>query len=82
MTLANGTRCEGEFQNDWLSSFAVCSFASGMRYEGEFRNGRQGGKGVYILTNGARLEGTWKNGKFVETKNKLNSIQRPSPIAP
>jgi hypothetical protein len=82
LILANGVRCEGSFQDDWLNGFAVCLFPSGIRYEGEFRAGRQLGKGVYTLTNGTQMVGNWSNGRFVESRPKPNSVPNLQLLTP
>ncbi|MDL5045620.1 hypothetical protein QQ054_06155 [Oscillatoria amoena NRMC-F 0135] len=64
LTFADGTQCQGTFENEQLNGRGTCVFPSGNRYEGEFRNNARHGRGVFIYANGTRLEGVWREGQF------------------
>ncbi|XP_078671160.1 MORN repeat-containing protein 4-like [Branchiostoma floridae x Branchiostoma belcheri] len=63
LTLANGTKYTGRFENGFCSGHGVMSFADGSRYEGEFAGGRFSGVGVFTRCDGMKFEGEFRDGK-------------------
>ena len=62
VTLPDGSRCEGDFQEGQLNGQGVCSYSNGNRYEGEFRDGLRNGPGIQTFPNGDRYEGEFRDG--------------------
>ncbi|KAK2566817.1 MORN repeat-containing protein 4 [Acropora cervicornis] len=62
LTLVNGTRYMGQFQNGFCHGHGVSRFPDGSVYEGEFQNGKYSGFGVFTRNDGMRYEGKFNNG--------------------
>lgn len=63
LTLADGTRYVGQFQNGFCHGHGVSRFPDGSVFEGEFENGKYSGFGVFTRSDGMRFEGKFYNGR-------------------
>ena len=61
--MADGAKCEGEYENGRCSGTCRYEFPDGHVYEGQFYKGKQHGSGTCTETDGACYTGQWQNGK-------------------
>ncbi len=68
VTLANGNRYDGRFENGMPNGQGAALFTKGgLRYIGQFKNGEYNGLGILVDRNMKVMQsGFWKDGKFVE----------------
>ena len=60
---ANGSKYEGEYQDDKINGKGTYYYADGDKYEGEFKNDKINGKGTYYFSSGSKYEGEFKDDK-------------------
>lgn len=79
VTLANGNRYDGRFENGVPNGQGAALFAKGgFRYIGQFKNGEYNGLGILVDRNMKVMQsGLWTDGKFVEDQ----SVDAPPLIA-
>ena len=79
VTLANGNRYDGRFENGIPNGQGAALFAKGgFRYIGQFKNGEYNGLGILVDRNMKVMQsGLWTDGKFVEDQ----SVDAPPLIA-
>lgn len=63
LSLVDGTKYTGQFQNGFCHGHGVARFPDGSVYEGEFENGKYGGFGAFTRNDGMRYEGRFQNGR-------------------
>lgn len=63
-TWAEGTRYEGEWQDDGINGNGTMYYSDGERYEGEWENGERSGWGTMYYSNGMSYSGEWLNDKW------------------
>eukprot|EP00826_Nyctotherus_ovalis_P006073 TRINITY_DN1139_c0_g1_i5.p1 TRINITY_DN1139_c0_g1~~TRINITY_DN1139_c0_g1_i5.p1 ORF type:complete len:154 (+),score=19.27 TRINITY_DN1139_c0_g1_i5:614-1075(+) len=68
--LADGSRYEGEFENDAESGTGTAKIHLGIyyyttrnKYEGEYKDGKRNGQGIYYYANGDKYEGQFSDDK-------------------
>jgi hypothetical protein len=68
VTLANGNRYDGRFENGMPNGQGAALFTKGgLRYIGQFKNGEYNGLGILVDRNMKVMQsGLWTDGKFVE----------------
>eukprot|EP00347_Sterkiella_histriomuscorum_P018187 403346458 len=59
----DGTKYEGQFQNDYQTGYGRKLFSNGEFYIGNFQNDKANGFGVFQDLNGGKYEGNWKEDK-------------------
>jgi hypothetical protein len=59
----DGTKYEGDFQNDHPHGYGRKIFSNGEYYEGYFQEGKASGHGVFQDISGGKYEGTWMQDK-------------------
>ena len=62
VTLPNGDRYSGGFQDNKYHGQGVMSYADGSKYTGEFKNGKFNGKGAISFPDGTVIKSDWKDG--------------------
>ena len=63
LTLVDGTKYMGQFQNGLCHGHGVANFPDGSKFEGEFENGKYSGFGTFTRSDGMRFEGRFQNGR-------------------
>ena len=63
LTLVDGTKYIGQFQNGFCHGHGVARFPDGSAFEGEFENGKYSGFGIFTRSDGMRFEGKFHNGR-------------------
>ena len=62
-TYEDGSRYEGEWQNNMRHGKGILTWPDGARYEGEWRNDLAHGKGAFIWPDGSHYMGEWQSDK-------------------
>ncbi|MGG6266280.1 tetratricopeptide repeat protein [Leptolyngbya sp. AN03gr2] len=62
-THSNGSKLEGEFRENVLTTGRGVLHDSNSRYEGSFANGKKNGQGILQFADGTVYEGTFKDGE-------------------
>lgn len=63
LTLVDGTKYMGQFQNGFCHGHGVARFPDGSVFEGEFENGKYSGFGTFTRSDRMRFEGKFQNGR-------------------
>jgi hypothetical protein len=63
LSLSDGTKYTGEFENGLCHGLGVMTFADGSKYEGEFYQGKYNNLGVFTRCDRMKFEGEFKDGK-------------------
>lgn len=61
---SNGSKCEGQWQNDSMNGRGSIWYANGNMYIGEIREGQINGKGILTYSDGDKYEGEFVNGRM------------------
>lgn len=61
-TYVDGSKYEGEIQNDIRSGKGIYYYANGDKYLGDWKQDKFDGRGVYIFSNNERYEGELRRG--------------------
>jgi competence protein ComEC len=64
-TYPDGSKYEGEWQDNKRHGRGIWTRPDGMRYEGEWENDKPSGQGTLTAPDGRKRVGEWKDGKFV-----------------
>ncbi|XP_069684366.1 MORN repeat-containing protein 4 homolog isoform X3 [Periplaneta americana] len=64
LSLPDGTRYDGAFQNGLCGGLGVMCFPDGAKYEGEFMQGWFHGHGVFWRSDGMKFEGEFRGGRI------------------
>ena len=77
LTLANGDKYVGEWDNDLKNGQGTYTYADGDTYVGEWVDDKKNGQGTYTYANGGRYVGEWdndlKNGQGISTYGNSDS---------
>ena len=66
-TWKDGTKYEGNYENDQQHGYGVYTWASGTQWHGKYVNGlKHDTNGYQLSTDGVKSYGTWQNGEFVK----------------
>ena len=67
----DGSKYEGEWQNNKRHGQGILTRPDGMRYEGEWADGKPHGKGTLTSPNGKIRRGFWENGKLIKEQKPV-----------
>ncbi len=65
----DGSRYEGDFQDNYPEGTGVFYYPNGDQYMGEFTKGLQNGKGKLRYADGKVKSGQWREGEFLSTQS-------------
>lgn len=61
----DGSKFEGQFQNDKPDGWGTFSYPNGDRYVGAFKIGLKHGRGTFYYADGTQSTGEWREGEFL-----------------